>query len=487
VLVAAVLRLFRIGHASLWVDEVFTWHRAAIGGRPGLAEFLEDVHGPLHSLLLHLWGSVAGDSELALRLPSALFGIAMVPAGAWAAARWLGPAAAVPTAWLMAGSPFLVWYGQEARNYSLVMLCAVVSSGILAGVRERLRAGSVLAYLIAAAAGTLSNFSFLLLGPLHVRWWLGAPGRRLRRLVLGLLLLGVLVMLLAPWFPAASTQWDWRRLGASAEPASAAPLRGASTFHLAAVPFALHSFAVGYTLGPPLRALRAESSWRALRPYLGELVAVALVFGTLGVLGLREARRRGRLLDALLWIAIPFAIVSWFALRNFKVFHPRYVAVAAPGFLILLAAGFLGLKPRARVVMAVAVTALWALALGRHWFDPRYGKEDMRGAIAVVSQRARAGEKILAVNAWDPLVYYYRGPLPVERFWLGFAAQPGRLVPKLAAALDSQGTWVVLTRPEDLDPRGAFVELMDRSPNAEAFTFEGVRVWHVPAGTTVNP
>jgi hypothetical protein len=60
-------------------------------------------------------------------------------------------------------------------------------------------------------------------------------------------------------------------------------------------------------------------------------------------------------------------------------------------------------------------------------------------------------------------------------------------VPKLAAALDSQGTWVVLTRPEDLDPRGAFVELMDRSPNAEAFTFEGVRVWHVPAGTTVNP
>ena len=36
----------------------------------------------------------------------------------------------------------------------------------------------------------------------------------------------------------------------------------------------------------------------------------------------------------LLWAGPPLLIVSWFALSNFKVFHPRYLAVASPLFLL---------------------------------------------------------------------------------------------------------------------------------------------------------
>jgi mannosyltransferase len=486
--VAALLRLFRLGYQSLWVDEVLTWLRADIGGRPGLADLLEDVHGPLHTVLLHFWGQLVGDSEWALRLPSALFGTALVPACAWTAARWLGPETAVPAAWLAAGSPFLVWYSQEARNYSLLMLCAVVSSGILLGLRARLRAGAVAAYLLSALAGALSNFSFLLLGPLHLRWWLNPPGRRLRRLVLGCMLLGATAAALAAWFPAVATQWDWRRLVVGQPTGHEAPLRGSTTFHLGAVPFALHSFAVGYTLGPPLRTLRAGTSFEALRPHLPAVVAVALVFGTLGALGLAAVRRRGRLGETLLWIGFPIAMVSYFALRNFKVFHPRYVAVAAPAFLLVLAAGLADLSPRTRRLMVLAIAVLWSVSLFHHWFEPGYGKEDIRGAVALLQHRARADEKILAVNSAVPLVYYYRGPLPTEQLWLGFAARPQRLSVELARALpDSHGTWVVLMRPEDLDPQNNFVRHMERWRDTESFRFEGVRLWHVGPARASRP
>jgi uncharacterized membrane protein len=76
--VAAVLRLFRLGSQSLWVDEVFSWMSADIGKPWSLAHLLENVHGPAYSLLLHVWGGIAGDSEWALRLPSAILGVALV-------------------------------------------------------------------------------------------------------------------------------------------------------------------------------------------------------------------------------------------------------------------------------------------------------------------------------------------------------------------------------------------------------------------------
>ena len=107
---AAALRLFRLGHQSLWIDEIFTWRSAGIGQPWAPARFLEDVHGPLYSLGLYLWSLVAGDSEWALRLPSALVGVALVAAVARLSARWLGEETAAPAAWLAAGSPFLVWY-----------------------------------------------------------------------------------------------------------------------------------------------------------------------------------------------------------------------------------------------------------------------------------------------------------------------------------------------------------------------------------------
>lgn len=479
---AAVLRLYRLGAQSLWVDEVFTWYSAEVGAKLRLAHLLENVHGPLYSIAVHASTALFGDREWALRLPSALAGIAAVPAIGVLAHRWLGRPSAIWAAWLAAFSPFLVWYAQEARNYSFLILFSVLASTALLDVRARFRAGAVSRWFGASVAAGLSNLSFALLMPLHALWWL-APGGddRARRTKLAGLALVVLVVASAPWWPQIARTWDWRRLApARAELVGETPLRGETTFHVGAVPFTLHAFVVGYTLGPSLRELKMDA--RATLVRHAPLLAVeAIVWTALGVLGVVAVARRGRLADLAVWWIAPLALVSYFAVQNFKVFHPRYLAIAFPAVLLLASAALADARRPWRELLAIGAIGLSLGSLAQHYFDPKYGREDYRGALAIVRAEGRPDETILAAGSVDPVEWYARGVAPVERWWLGWASDSTRLRQKLDEALAQKaGAWVILSRAEDLDPEDRFATMLDlRFPHARRWTRPGVRIWHI--------
>lgn len=490
--VAALLRLFRLGHQSLWIDEQFSLLAAGVPGPFDPRALLENVHGPLHAAVVAAFAAVGGTSETVLRLPSALAGIALVPVMAWLAARFAGRETAAPAAWLTAGAPFAIWYSQECRNYVFLMLASALATGLLLGLHERVRARGVVGYAAAAAAGLLSNFSFGFLAPLHLKLWLEAgPTQTARRRTLAIVAL-VAVLAALPWLPAVRGIWDWSRLapGRAAEAGETA-LRGEHTFHAAAVPFALHAFVMGYSGGPSLRELRASPE-RAVRAHVPELALAALVFGLLGVLGLRALARRGRLADTLLALIAPALVVSYFAANNFKVFHPRYLAAAWPFVVLGLAAAFADLGPRMRRVLAVAVALLWAVAYVRGTFQPEYGREDYRTAMQHVRAGLTAGERVIAVGAPEPVEWYGRG-LPVQRFWLGYTSSDARLTRAWRDSVGHvpPGLWLVASRTEDLDPTGSLARRLDRVTSvADRDTFAGVRVWHLreldPAGLVVT-
>jgi mannosyltransferase len=480
--VAAVLRFTRLGSQSLWVDETMTWQGCGVGQPFQIADVLHNVHGPLYGVILYAWTALAGDSEWVMRLPSALFGIATVPAMARLASRWMGRETALGAAWLTACSPFLVWYGQEVRNYALLLLCTVLASSSLLEMTRVPRARTALGYLAAATAGLLSNWSFVLGLPAQLWWWWRRPeGRRARMAWLAAALV-VLTLAALPFVPHVLSTWDWSRLSPGhAQTAGEPALRGPTTFHAAAVPYALFVFSVGYTLGPSLRELRADPGAATLVRHAPAILAVSAVFGVLLLLGLRAVARRRRLTDILLWTAVPVALQVWIAMSNFKVFHPRYLMVGVPAFVVVLAAGLADARGGVRRGLWAAVGAIWTLSLLHHYGDARYGKEDYRGMAALLRSRASVDERIVSMNADLALTYYYRGPLRVEPVWLGLAAKPARLDQLMAeAAGDAAGMWVVETRPEDLDPSGAFARHLEQKyPDAERFMLEGVRVWHV--------
>ena len=440
-----------------------------------------NVHGPLYGVLLHYWGGLAGDSEWAMRLPSVVFGTATVPALAWMSGRWLGRDTKVPAAWLAAGSPFLVWYSQEARNYSLLLLCVTLAAGALLELERRLAVGRLLGLLAAVIAGLLSNLSFLLLAPVYLWWWITAREQRGRRLlILGLAAL-VLVAAMVPWLPQLRESWDWKRLH-PAGPVSTESLRHGPAITLAAYPFTFHAFAVGYTLGPSIREMRTAGAARAVRRHLPELAWTGALFLVLVALAARAAVRRKAVATALLAIALPALFVSYGALQNFKVYHPRYVAVSFPFLLALMAAGLADLKPRARALLAGAIALTWLVSLEHHFFVPAYGKEDMRTAAAWMKARLGPRDRIVAAGADEVIIYYYRGPLTIGRFWLGWAATPGKMAARLDdARRGADAVWVVWSRGEDLDPEGRFLGSLRKDfPAADHLSTEGVEIWRLP-------
>src|ERR1700730_14722316 len=75
VLIAGVVRVYKLDYQSLWSDEIFS----LITTDPNLsvsefwARVRTDTHPPIYYLLLRLSSSVFGQSELAARAPSAQF------------------------------------------------------------------------------------------------------------------------------------------------------------------------------------------------------------------------------------------------------------------------------------------------------------------------------------------------------------------------------------------------------------------------------
>ncbi len=126
---------FGIGHGRpLWIDETFT---GAIAAQVDLASLLRqlraDVNAPLYYVVMFLWSSVAGISNTALRLPSAIFGtvacLLIFRGGAGIDRRvamlWSG----FVSLWM----PGLL-YGGEARCYALLLLASTATTLAFAGL-----------------------------------------------------------------------------------------------------------------------------------------------------------------------------------------------------------------------------------------------------------------------------------------------------------------------------------------------------------------
>ena len=142
-LVTAATLLLRTGiiHSGYWIDEAITVGIAShdLGDIP--RTLLQDGSPPLFYLLLHGWMALAGTGEAATRALPLLFALLAVPVSWWAGNAVFDRRAGALAAAGAAGCPFLTYYAQETRMYSLVALLSVLAcaSFVLAFLHGRRR------------------------------------------------------------------------------------------------------------------------------------------------------------------------------------------------------------------------------------------------------------------------------------------------------------------------------------------------------------
>jgi mannosyltransferase len=127
-LLAAALRFSFLDRQSFWFDEAVTVQLV----RESFTEMLASVPStestpPLYYVLAWSWSKTFGTGEVGLRALSALLGAATVPVAYAAGTLLVSRRAGIFTAGLVACSPLLIWYSQEARSYALLALLSALS------------------------------------------------------------------------------------------------------------------------------------------------------------------------------------------------------------------------------------------------------------------------------------------------------------------------------------------------------------------------
>ena len=434
-LLALALRVHRLGGRSLWFDEAFTvFITRRPWGEGWSALVVDGVHPPLYYWLQKAAQGLLGESEFALRFPSALAGVLAVLLIRRLGSRWAGAQAGRWAAWLMALSPFHVWYSQEARMYAWLTL---FSLGAWRGYEDFLISQtSPGAKLLGWRPGGFILFS----AAAYLTHYFG--------LMMPLAQFVHLVQHLRRW-PRALRQWVvWQALAAL--PLSvwvvALARREAQSFGIGWIPtprlpdiaYTLINFTVGYQ--SPLVFLHGA----------GAAIGVALA-----VRGLLEKNWRREGMRSLTgWCAFgPLALAFALSLRR-PVYVDRFLIGSLPAFLLLVAVGMAALRPgaapspfdcrsgslRASLAVALVVAGLWGWGLFRLSVNV---KEDWRSAAASLAA-ASAAEVVVAreAQALVPLGYYYHGSASLRAMEYNRALTP---LPELAAG--RQGLWLVYWVP----------------------------------------
>jgi len=438
--VAAGLRLYRLDHFSLWLDEIM--QSLFIHGSWG--QFWSSIrfdamHPPLDYLIDRFF-TFLRPGDAALKLPAVAYGVGAVVALMALIGRRAGAKAGLAASVLLAAAPFHVRYSQELRPYSLGVLLVLASlialDAFLAKPSVARLAGLYLA--VVATAYTLYVAALVLLVAGAGMTIEDAFSRDLERrrharrfLSFGPLFLVAVAVAYIPWLPV---------VFAAARAASPTP---APTLTLA-------------RFGNVL-------SFYAFAPNAGHALDLAgFLYAGVAAAGLGVALSRPRLRFLAVWAVAGSAVIEILEQTKPHFFVPRHYlasAVAIPA-LAGLALASLARVNLLRVGIATFLLALFLAAdargLASYFAD---GRPDWRPLARYLRERP-AGDIVLTENAYALLCvgYYVDGPdflhlTPEERARarpvlslqgdpapIGWLGKPGRTL------------WLVLSRSGEPSP-----------------------------------
>lgn len=375
-LLALSLRLINLNQ-SLWLDEAFQYKSTYFFSlKDLLTVYLPgDFNPPLSYLINFGLGKVFGYSEIALRLPSVIFGVFTVWLVYKISQRKIWPAL------LLATSGLHIYYSQEARMYSLAALAVTASWYFL---KQRQWAG----YALAGLAAIYSHYLTVFIFPAQL---LLVKKPDLKKLFLSWLGIGLGFL---PWLPVFFKQLQFGTQTAGT--AWGGVVGGLSFKALALIP-------VKFLIG---RISINNNLIFALVMVLPILLTIWLIW---------RGIKSNKFFAA--WLLIPLILIIIISLKLPVLSYFRLLFLL-PAFYLLIAS----VAPK-----KLLLGFLWLniISSAVYLFNPAFHREDWRDLAR--SLAGRPAVIFAAVNA--PLIYYYAGDIidyipSASEFWYIPYAEP---------------------------------------------------------------
>lgn len=449
---AYLLRVPTLASQSLWRDEVdilllsnWAW--------PDLIAGLWRIghNGPLYFLGMRVWRIVLGDFEFSLRYPSAMMGVLAVPLS-YILARRLGfsQRAGVITAALMATSPYLIWYGQEAKMYALLVVLVLLA--FLTHLRA-LRTGRPRDWTAFVIITSLT-FYIHILSPLMLFVYTATAlihNADLRKRWRGWLI--SMACLTLPYLPLGL--WQGQLL--------------------------LEDFNSGHGFYP-----LDEQVWLLIQFYshglidsVGPLSITLVLFVWLCGVFLPQQQRSAWILA--LWVILPLLLVYAISLRV-PVFEDRYMIYITPAFYLLVAVGLISLRQRSRWLAGICLGLMLMINLIGVWQQQRQPhKPDFRAASAYLRPHAPATIMIQTPYLHHTFNYYYPHEYEfIEGLWTNDGRSPERVnADMLQLTAERDQLWLVVSEEHLWDTRQLTRQwLNDNATLVNEAHFVHVSVYH---------
>lgn len=467
ILLAFFLRLHNLDAFSFWTDEGLTPARSGYSVAQILRNEIviqgyvsRDTHPPLYYLIIHFTSRLFGQSDFAYRFPSVLFGVLLVPLLYQFGRRLERTEFGLLVALLVVVNPLQVYYAQEARMYTLLVLLGAASSYVLwralsdpALTRMRLVRYAAL-YAVLAGLTVYTHYTAAFLIAVQALFWAWLLWRQgLKWLIIG----GVVVAALAavPLIP-----YTIPRLftGAEANYTYVSPL--------VMLQDVVHFFNQGLTTDFSRWSVRA-------------LDIVAFILLVVGTVAARPWLKRSFLLTYLLAVVLGLMAGSLVKPMYQGV---RHIMLGSPAFLLLAGYGIWWLwhwlpwsRPAAERdldddalrasplgMLALSLVLLGsAAALINLYRDPAYAKDDFRAMINFIEQRAGENDVVVYNNAvLLPLHEHYRVRPDIDVTALPVYPQIATgEEPELAALAETYDhIWFVTDPPADRRDDGRLIQ-----------------------------
>lgn len=415
--VALLLRLFRLGRWSFWIDEILTLQDSlALTAHWQADPIFALTNHPLTALVVNGTVSLWGESEWSARLGVAVLGATM-PLLLFPLMRPLfGTAVTLLTLIFLALSPWHLYWSQNVRFYILLQLLFTVALLLFYRGLERDSTTALLGSLLLAGLASTERLLAVFYGPIILLyllflWWRPAdrPAGFHRRHI-GLLL-GITAVLFIP------AAWIFLR-----------------------DPTIWQALYLDYRGAGPLPTLWQFA--RGIDPQIALLVGIGV--------GLAFYQRRVPRQQLFLWLAAGVPVIGVTVAALFQFTNGRYLFLCLPFWLLLAAQAAVRLagkrgSPRLTAVFLTVLLLLPVPELIEYYTVLNGSRPDWRGAFLYVSDRAAASD-LLYSN--DPVV----GAYYTERDYTAVRdRRPELLMPQLCQ-LD-QPAWIVIGGNSRIHPQ----------------------------------
>ncbi len=392
VLFAVYFSLTIFSQTSLRLDEaqsLFQTNRDV----PGMLHLIaQDVHVPGYHILLHYWQLLFGNDIFAARMMSLMFFVLLIPAVFMLASYTFNRNVGLFAALLVTLSPFMDWYGSEARMYSMLAFITVVHQLFFMKLYQEGRAVHWVWFTLTAIAGMYTHyfFAFVILAEVlfyAFTWRKFAAPKALVKFGLS----GALVVLaLVPWL------WYVIQLGTASntQPSLTEP-SSIDLFNTYA------QFIFGFQVD-------------ALNTILVSLWPIVVLLAFFALQKNRKTSNEAIFFVLAAIVPVVGAFIVSVTVRPF--FQSRYLIVALPALMIFLAWILSIYSRRVRLILQASLVVVILGLFAVQALNPNTPvKEDYRQAVGYLSQKATSQDVIVLSAPFTiyPTEYYYQGDAKV--------------------------------------------------------------------------